>query len=508
MDKNIFSLIEKSVKNNPITIALTHGTESFTYQELLIVIRNLSSYITKHAGVAIKDKYIPIYISSPVQAIITQLAILHGGGICVPLDSDTPLSYYPLNKLNNIACILTDKEELLHEAPYPVIQVPKTIDNNLTFAPESLLDTHHFAEHTHCIMTSGTTGTSKAVLLKQEGVINQIFAKIKLLNITNNDKVCFSMKTSFVASIWQIYAPLFVGGTLVVLSKEEKSNPYSIFKAAQKTESTILCTVPSVMRTFLSLNTGTRQLPLRSLTNIVLTGESLSASIVKPFYEKYDIQLINAYGQSECSDDTFHYVVPKDFASESSSIPIGYPIENITYAIVDGSGQPVKAGEIGELYIAGLCLSPGYIGDKTLTKSVFNKTAALNGDIAFSTGDLVSQSKEGYLICHGRKDNQIKINGNRIEPEAIEFCCMKIHEIEDALVIKKESQAGEYISLYYVIKEGIAVEPKYIKRYLSKQLPAYMLPSEIVKIDKIYFNSNGKKIRKVYAKECKTEIEH
>jgi acyl-coenzyme A synthetase/AMP-(fatty) acid ligase len=159
-------------------------------------------------------------------------------------------------------------------------------------------------------MTSGTTGIPKTVLLKQKAVLNQIEAKSTLLNMDSNTRLVLSMSLSFAASIWQVYAVLFHGGSLILLDEEDRCNPFDAFKKSQEYDANIMCVTPSFLRAFLISNKGLGKLSLNNLDKIVLTGEMLHADLVERLYHEYDISIINAYGQAETADDTFHYIVP------------------------------------------------------------------------------------------------------------------------------------------------------------------------------------------------------
>lgn len=283
-----------------------------------------------------------------------------------------------------------------------------------------------------------------------------------------------------------------------MLDEQERRNPYEIFKKAAEYNATILCVVPSFLRAFLMMNKESRKLPLESLLKIVLTGELLSFDLISEFYQEYTIRLINAYGQTECSGDTFHYIVPTQFAfSNHPVVPIGYPIANIEFVIIDEFGNAVNQGDEGELCIAGICLSCGYIQGDEQTNQVFKSLNALNGNMVFCTGDLVTQLEDGALVCYGRKDNQIKINGNRIEPETIEVCCMDFEGIHDALILKIETPKGGYLHLQYVSEERTEIDARELRGYLSERLPPYMMPAIITKAHDIKYSSNGKKIRNI-----------
>jgi amino acid adenylation domain-containing protein len=490
---------QKTRNEYPGRTAIIYGTSVITYSALdCLVEKTVSNLLDKIPQEQIEGHYICIYTNSDLDAVVAQLAVLRMGAICVPLDRRVPFKYYFPLDIKPIACLITDSSyELGTELNFPIVSLDFTMHPGQLSEMSTAKTERPISQHTHCIMTSGTTGKPKAVLLRQEGVLNQIDAKIQLLNLNDNSIVCLSMNLSFVASIWQIFATLFVGGTLVILDEQKKRNPYDLFKTCNKYHVSVLAVVPSVLKAYLmAITNNSRKLDLKSLLWLIVTGEPIAPSLVSRFNQDYNIPLINAYGQTECSDDTFHFKIPTDFVNASTRvIPIGKPIPNIQYAIVDRQGSCVVPGEKGELCIAGVCLAEGYINDNIRTQCVFRPLAALNGVIVFTTGDIVSEYEDGILVCHGRIDNQIKINGIRIEPEAIENVCLAYPGIKDVVAVKTNSLSGSFLELKYSNEPEMPINIPNLKSFLMQHVPLYMIPSVFTNVNMIKYHKNGKKCR-------------
>jgi acyl-coenzyme A synthetase/AMP-(fatty) acid ligase/acyl carrier protein len=506
---SINNRINQSIVNFPAKVALMGQGSSLTYLEMDEYIEEIMQKIRVVCSEQLYGKLIYVYMHSSFEAIISQFAVIRSGAICVPLDRQTPLEYYALENTENVVCMITDGFLPEKQMRIPILQIeslPNMAFENTTHSVDGYPDPN-ISQYSHCILTSGTTGKPKAILLKQDAVLNQVDAKIQLLKMNSDSKVCLSMGLSFVASIWQIYATIFVGGTLIVLDGQSRRSPYDIFKKADENHASILCTVPSVLQAYLMvIKNKSRKLDLSKKMTIVLTGEILYTILAKQFYKEYDIPLINAYGQTECSDDTFHYLIPKEIDESSLPIvPIGYPIENIKYSIVDESGKSVNKQERGELCISGKCLAEHLIDDSEYTEKSFRETDALGGIIAFYTGDVVEQLENNAIVCCGRLDNQIKLHGYRIEPEAIEVCCFSYYGIRDVLVIKEHTATDTHLKLFYVQQEGIEINTNSLREYLTQRLPNYMIPSAYEKIDCIQYNEHGKKVRSENPKVVKPD---
>ena len=490
-------LLEAFSKYSSNNVICTSKKE-ISYSELYQYVCSFAISVKNRCENNTNGQYFALYIHSPEKEIIAQLAILLLGGVCVPLDKSVPLNYYDLKRFSEIEYIITDDDEINHLCNLMVINMNKVeIDlvqsNDLHFKMSAIAD-----KVVYCIMTSGTTGKPKAVLLKQDAVINQVKAKILVLSMNEKSRLCLSTNLSFVTSIWQILATVFVGGCIVVLNEAERINPLEMFNRADNLGSTIICTVPSVMSVFLSTDTHKRKNQFDNISTLVLTGEPLPSRLAQSIINAYKVRVINAYGQTECTDDTFHFVLEDNFDfNKHLFVPIGYPVSNIDYVIVNSEGVAETDILTGELCITGTCLSLGYLDDDEMTNKKFK---TINGDddrTFYFTGDLVSQLDNGMLVCHGRVDNQIKINGCRIEPEAIEAHCMNYSGVEDALAIRVKNLNSEYIHLIYKENDDEPVDTLDLRNYLTQNLPSYMIPAIITKTKSIQYSSNGKKIRKI-----------
>ena len=487
----IMERVKKSIEKFPYYTAIMYQNTAITYAEMGNFVDAVCNEIMQKFGANAYGKSVLVYMTPSIESIVVQLAVIKCGAIYVPLDTNTPLNVINIGKINDIVGLITNDDKITYYNSYNVICIQKIYNYTIDSTGS---DIAHFA-YSHCILTSGTTGTPKAVRLKQKSIINQVDAKIKVLNLNSKSRICLSLNISFVASIWQILSMFFIGGTLIVLDDQIRKNPFLMFKATQEFRATVVCTIPSVIRAFLAIiKNKNRKIELNHLKRLVLTGEMLDCSIVNDFYREYDIAIVNAYGQTECSDDIFHHTLYNSISE--SVVPIGDPIENVRFAIIDEDGNSVKCGVRGELCVSGVCLSDGYVNDEELTNKHFKTLNALNGELAFCTGDIVTQLKNGNVVCHGRKDNQIKIRGFRIEPESIEFICDQYPGIADSLVLKEKSEINTFLHLFYVVKPEHYVDETKLRQYLQRKLPSYMIPAKYTLIDKIIYNSHGKKIRR------------
>lgn len=213
--------ILRSIVDYPSNIAIESSQITLSYSEMSNYVNAYISKINSKCHGSIENKYVLIYIHSPMEAIIAQIAILLSGGICVPFDRQTPLAYYSIDRITDIACMITDDYEFQQQINFPVLRITEIEDRvSLENTGSAINISKTSSENAYCIMTSGSTGVPKAVVLKQIAVVNQVDAKIEILNMNSTSKICFYMNLSFVAAIWQVLATFFVGGTLVVFLQD------------------------------------------------------------------------------------------------------------------------------------------------------------------------------------------------------------------------------------------------------------------------------------------------
>ena len=481
--KTILSLFKKQVKLNPEKTAVISSEESFSYQELdesSDKIRNLLI----SAGIKPKD-VVGFVTNRNCNLVSCLLGILKANAICMPIDKNYPESRKDfLIEDSNCKVILKDEEDCISTRF-------KVRELNIKEEPVLLEDYKEEIaveekQPAYIVYTSGSTGLPKGVLLNNQGIINHAFTKIAETKMNKDSILAHSLNVNFVASIWQVFSPLFIGATLVILPEDTIRNPYKLFAETSAHRITILEVVPSFLDSYLELiNDGSAKIDLSDLSCILLTGEKVSEGLVNKFYSIYDNELINAYGQSECSDDTLHYHIP--YNKNTQKVFIGKPSLNTRVYVLDKNLKLMPEGLEGELFISGAGVAEGYLNREELTKEKFIKDPFKSGEVMFKTGDNVKWYANGNIEYIGRCDSLVKINGLRIELGEIESSILEYPSIKKAVVTVT---ADNNLSAFYVAKEEIAEED--LVSYLQDRLPAYMVPIHYKKLLNIPLNSNGK----------------
>ena len=315
--------------------------------------------------------------------------------------------------------------------------------------------------------------------------------------LLNEDVILQKTPYTFDVSVWELFWWGISGGSLAVLNPGEHFLPAKILVEVHKSKVTHLHFVPSVFELFLNyLEIHKDECnKFDSVRYVFLSGEVLAVSLVQRFYKLFDyskVTLHNLYGPTECAVDVTYYdCTPQDV----DPVPIGKPIYNTQMYVVDKYMMPVPIGVTGELCIAGVNVGQGYLNNPELTAEKFINNPFGEGRL-YKTGDLAYWREDGNIIFAGRKDSQIKLNGQRIELGEIETVISGVNGITSATVIVKKTNGKDILVAFYTGEElGIP----YIKENCYAKLPRYMVPNTFIHLDELPLNQSGKMDRKALA---------
>lgn len=319
----------------------------------------------------------------------------------------------------------------------------------------------------YVLFTSGSTGRPKGAVVEHQGMVNHLWAKIIDLEMTDADVVAFTAPLGFDISIWQMLAPLLLGGRLDVVGDEVAHDPVAFARAVDEQGITIVELVPTMVRHLLddlspeSLQSGgtppqtPRRPPLGSLRWMIATGEELPAELSRRWLEAMPhARLLNAYGPTECSDDVTHHTVTAGDL-RLLRLPIGTPVVNARLYVLreedDGTWAACDVGETGELFVGGVVVGRGYLGNHERTREAFYRDPFGESPTGrlYRTGDAVRLLPAGAggedrptLQYLGRVDRQVKIAGVRMELGEIEAVLQRHPSVAAAAVVVHEYPAG------------------------------------------------------------------
>jgi D-alanine--poly(phosphoribitol) ligase subunit 1 len=345
----------------------------------------------------------------------------------------------------------------------------------------------------YIMFTSGSTGEPKGVAVTHQNLLHFSYWIKEKYSITHLDNFANLSPMYFDNSVFDFYGALFNGATLTPIQKKNLDNPKFLVNYVDKMKCTIWFSVPSLLIFLINMKVLNKNI-LSNIKVFTFGGEGFPKSILKKLFDTYsdNADIINVYGPTEgtCICST-HNITENDFEDMSKLPSLGQMNPNFSYFIdLDNSSKQ------GELVIIGPNIAAGYYNDMERSEKVFGvmQEGKYYLNRYYKTGDLVSE-KKGLLYFHGRKDNQIKHMGYRIEIEEIENAINSLGFINESAVIYKRinDSYGKIIS--FLVSE-IEIDEKQIKEKLSSLIPHYMTPSKILFLDSIPKNANGKIDRK------------
>lgn len=492
--RSVNQIIEENAKSNPNQVAIIDRELKLTYSQFYDKVDRISHII--HSQGIKKGDVVAIYTNRMLNSLISIFGILKCGAIYLPIDTSLPKERlkYILEDSNAKLVVIDNESPELIENRFKKIDV-KEIDN-LT---KDDLYIHQIEiesdDHAYIIYTSGTTGNPKGVVINHGSLDNYIrWAAQKYIQGERLNFALFT-STSYDLTVTSIFTPLYTGNAIKIFSDADIN--VTLQNIMFDPEVQLIKLTPTHLKIALGLdikNKLTIEQKKSSIKKMILGGEDLSVQLAKEVYESFNssIEIYNEYGPTEA---TVGCMIHKYNNSDDNaiSVPIGKPIDNMEIFILDKNEQLSFPGKVGELYIAGIGLAEKYLNKDDLTKEKFR---FIKDKRVYKTGDLAKYNSNGEVIFLGRKDMQIKIRGNRVEPEEIENRIRSINGIKEIAVVDKTKNGDvEYLVGFYTGDSSIT--PEIIKSYLSAYLPEYMIPSYFIELSGIPLTKSGKLDKKV-----------
>jgi amino acid adenylation domain-containing protein len=471
-DQTVCELFEAQALRRPDAIAVTCGDDAVTYGELHARVTSLARSLVQR-GVR-RDTIVAVRMPRGIDFVTALLAISKAGGAFLPLDARHAASRTKQIIEDSGARLVL--ESITHEPAND--ELPRVEGNVLAYV----------------MYTSGSTGKPKGVMVEHRGMVNHVLAKLSDLEIGEDGVLAQNGPPTFDIVVWQCLAPLVAGGRVVVFPDDVAEDPSKLLEEAEARGVTVLQVVPSMLRAV--LDDEPRDVP--TLRWIVPTGEALPTTLCRRWLARYPhIPLLNTYGSTECSDDQCHLAIRRlEPADEAVAIAsIGTPIPNMTAYVLDANLRPVPDGVAGDLYIGGIGVGRGYIGDPERTAASFvpDPFSAQPDARLYRTRDLARRRAGGNLDFLGRVDAMIKVRGFRIEPGEIEAALVQHPAVAAAAVVAREHPSRDRVLVAYVVaRAGTAVAPDELRHFVGERLPQYMVPSAIAFLEALPLTSNGK----------------
>ncbi|MDW3194574.1 MAG: amino acid adenylation domain-containing protein [Cytophagales bacterium] len=489
--KTLHEIFEEQVNKAPDAVALTFKGKSLTYREL----NNRSNQLatTLRAKGITRNKVVGVMQERSFEMIISVLAILKAGGAYLPIDPEFPaerIKYIFFN--SQLTVLLTDNVSMpAEETTEGLARINVQEINFESSETKNIKNVNVSTDLSYVIYTSGSTGKPKGAMLNHINMTNLLDHQYSEEKVDYGSVLQFTT-LSFDASAMEIFSALLKGGKLHLIGKETVQDFSKLLHHVRENEVEAIYMPSSVLNQIFNTKEYMHLVP-STIKHIVTTGEQLIiGDLFKQYLQKNQTYIHNHYGPAETQVVTAYTVSPTEVIPTMP--PIGRPIQNTFIYILDKYMQPQPVHVTGELYIGGKQVGEGYIHNETLTAKKFIDNPFVPGDRLYKTGDLARWLPDGNIEFLGRVDQQVKIRGIRIEPGEIESQLNAHDQITESAVITKGKGGDKYLVAYYVSKEEIS--PSELRSYLSKKLPAYMMPGHFVHMAEMPFTPSGKLYRK------------
>jgi amino acid adenylation domain-containing protein len=516
-EKTIHRLFEDQVERNADHIALSKEENQITYRQFNEIANPLARWL-RTRGVK-PDGIVCMMTCQSIETLFGIMAILKASGAFLPVD---PLYPQPRKRFiveDSGAAVLLTQERILTENREILYSIPGEntllLDKRESYPGDTsnLESVNGPGDLAYVIYTSGTTGHPKGVMIEHPALVNYIWWATG--KYVRNRVADFPLYTSisFDLTITSIFTPLVTGGAVVVYEDEGGGDKTLIWKIIDENRVGIIKLTPSHMQLIRYKKGG--DIPgVCSIKRLILGGEELKTVLARDISKNFPhVEIYNEYGPTEATVGCmiYRYDAAKD---NKASVPIGKPIDNNRVYILDARGELAPPGVVCEIYISGDGLTRGYLNRPALTGEKFIPDPFIPGGKMYRSGDLGRMLGDRNIEFMGRIDQQVKIRGYRIELGEIENRLLLHHDIKEAvLVVKNTSEltgksTGEednYICAYIVSAKKLEIPG--LRKFLSGQLPAHMIPNYFVQLDRIPVTPNGKVDRKALPTPKITKVE-
>ncbi|MGY6520980.1 MAG: aminotransferase class III-fold pyridoxal phosphate-dependent enzyme [Mongoliitalea sp.] len=472
--------------------SVVFGERFLTYEDVEIRSRYLASLIFREYG---KGNILGLSGTKNVELIVAILAIFRSGNAYVPLDPTFPEARIKdMVQTSQLTTVLCQPEEnsfwtAIGVNVFSISVQARDVDFENKYFPIAAV-----------LFTSGSTGKPKGVKLMHQGLYGHVKNKLSHgktefgLNSNEVFKFLQFAHIGFDASIKEIFECFAVGGELHLLDDVVRKDSWELLKYL-KTQSIHSIDIPVATLSLLAEEALKQKVVLPSLKQVTVGGEVLKiTAYIRDFFTNHTKAiLVNDYGPTEASVAVMHKILKGDPQSWEELPSIGSALDNVFPFVLNEQLEEVSEGEIGELFIGGTCLAEGYIHNQTLTDERFifwnNKGENIR---LYSTGDQVYKLGNEFYF-KGRADDQIKINGNRVELAEIELAIASIPGVgESAVKLHAEDSGLKSIIAYFKVNEGSSVNKIDVFKGIATKLPTYMIPAQLIALEDLPKTATGK----------------
>lgn len=486
----LHSLFLEQAQARPDALAVAATERRLTYSELASWTEALAQQLPGSGLVA-------IYMRRGWQQVVAALGILRAGAAYLPLDPAHPDSRIEILLDNaNVEVVITQPELASRAGAFgrQVLVVDQPLDPVSASEPLPSVQPDQLA---YVIYTSGSTGTPKGVMIDHRGAINTIFDINRRFGVTEKDRVLALASLSFDLSVYDIFGSLAAGAAVVVPDAELDRDPAHWVDLIEREKVTVWNSVPQLLVMLVEYLRYRDSSAASGLELILLSGDWVPVQLpdqIRAIAPRATV--IAMGGATEASIwSIFHRVEQVD--PTWKSIPYGRPLANQSWHVLNEAFEPSPIWVPGELYIGGIGVALGYLGDEAITNAKFIEHAD-HGRL-YRTGDLGRYLPDGSIEFLGREDAQVKIQGYRIELGEIEAALAEHPDVRAAVVVAQGDVRGERSLAGFVVSRSGEIDTSSLRQFAEKRLPTYMVPTTLTELAELPLSANGKVDRKALA---------
>ena len=485
---DILDAFNDNLKKYEDNILVGYGNKSYTYGQGAFIANEIASKLNE-MGV-VKQDFVGLFVNRSEWYLLASIGVLAKNSIYVPIETTYPDERIILmleDSGSRIVIVDDNSEKRMlqiiseYNLNIDVLNVNSILDKDM--GSLNHLDTVPTCENdVACVLyTSGTTGTPKSVLITRKAINNFVSWYVDETNFTQND--VYGMHCSYVFDMHThaLYSPVITGGSLYIVPEDIRLNLKALNDYFVEHNCTHTYITSQVGKLFAESSMKTT-IKLLCFGGMKL-GELNAPDSIGPF---------ESYGPSENLAISTSIFANKRIHPSS----IGNFISNVKGYVLDNEHRRVPLGAVGELYLSGHQLTPGYLNrdqenENTFFNNIFDDEKGY--EYIYKTGDIVRFLPDGTLGIVGRSDSQVKIRGNRVELTEVESAIRNIDEISDVTVQTVDNNGNNELVAYVVLSNNLDVNLNdFISSYVGERKPDYMVPSYVIKLDHIPLNVNGK----------------
>lgn len=489
--KCIHELFELQAEKTPGQTALIFNGRRLNYSDLNGRANQLASYLRRR-GIG-PEMGVAVCLERSFDTIIALLGIIKAGGYYVALDPD-----YPPLRLN----------KMLEDTAAPILLLHQNTDQFEDYGGEKIyLDDWAQLEKEdpsnalclstpdnllNIVYTSSTTGNPKGAFITMKSVLNRLFWMWEAYPFQPDDVAVLQKSTALVAATWECFGALLKGIPTLILSREDLLDPQELWSKLATERVSYLLASPALLQGVID-QAELHPSEWTTLRLATTSAETISVAMATQWNKLFpQAPLLNLYGSTECSSNATVYNTG-ELSPDAARVLVGKPLANTRVYILSEPLGLVPMGGKGEMCVSGECLARGYLNLSELTAAQFipDPFSDRPGARLYRTGDVARYCADGNIELLGRKDNQIKVRGFRVELDDVEVAILWHPLVKKCAVRVYQDQAGRNRLAAYLIADD-SMSSSTIRSFLRERLPEYMIPSDFVMVDALPLTPAGK----------------